>query len=834
MKKVILLFLCIIGTYVTQAQIKLKPKWTTGTGYAGKETFFNKDGTRMLTASLGGVSVWNTVRGEVMYTIPYYTVQFGGVVVNKDFSLFAFVARPNGGDSMFVKVYNIESGDSVAIFTYPQSLNMRANLAFNNSNTRLVLATEKGDVVIWDLMEHKQICSVKGKGNDNLEVKFIGETNKIVTTSWNGEMKVIDTDGCLVLDSLQKFQFDVVSDVSSDGARVFNSYISPTDGKVKNIVMNTADGSIINIPEELSKVWSRYAKLSHDGTKIALVQDSMLKFTRVKIWDLISGKIIHSGLSKCEAQVDFYIQDKINAQFNETGDQFVMAGMNGTTVLHDIRKNNVLLFEGIHKQWHTVHFMGNSNKIVTSSDDGMIAEWDIETQKALRYFWGAPYLGALTIYLTSDERYIIASAINGPIALIERKTGKLHEFLLNSPWASINAGRTIMPCKDPSKIMLYDGFTSVKKLDIITGETIFDIISDDKSDTIYKWQVPRTNHAFYNEENNQIIVAFGAQTNVHDAMTGKKLFAMKGHLGEPFAGTYYDKYTDFVYSTSYNKIMTGGTDYKLRIWSATTGELLNTFESSSFHRSLAFCKNQDIILIGNLLKREIYKWDLSTMSLMQTFSPIKIEADRAFSSDLNINTDETLLVTSTRDEFCILDFNNGNVLWRDTLSRWIEKVKFSRKSDLVAVGDFDGKIYIYNVNDGTLKFELIGHGESVFFMQFCDNDSTLLTHANDGTIKLWNLWVEDGAIPQLGKQNKVPLRITNPVQNDLQLFVDYPLLEGTEYTIINNIGDKVRSGILKSGYEKYTIPVHNLSGGIYVFSTVINGKRVQEKFIVTR
>jgi len=54
------------------------------------------------------------------------------------------------------------------------------------------------------------------------------------------------------------------------------------------------------------------------------------------------------------------------------------------------------------------------------------------------------------------------------------------------------------------------------------------------------------------------------------------------------------------------------------------------------------------------------------------------------------------------------------------------------------------------------------------------------------------------------------------------------------FFIYNQLGENVLSGAIPFGSETYTISVQNLPVGMYIFTTEINGKRVQEKFVVMR
>lgn len=54
------------------------------------------------------------------------------------------------------------------------------------------------------------------------------------------------------------------------------------------------------------------------------------------------------------------------------------------------------------------------------------------------------------------------------------------------------------------------------------------------------------------------------------------------------------------------------------------------------------------------------------------------------------------------------------------------------------------------------------------------------------------------------------------------------------WEIYNHIGDRILSGIIPEVKEVYSISIQNLSAGMYIFETTINGKKVQEKFVVMR
>lgn len=90
------------------------------------------------------------------------------------------------------------------------------------------------------------------------------------------------------------------------------------------------------------------------------------------------------------------------------------------------------------------------------------------------------------------------------------------------------------------------------------------------------------------------------------------------------------------------------------------------------------------------------------------------------------------------------------------------------------------------------------------------------------------------AISSVEEENSGDVSIYTNVTNKELVVQGKSLSEMKEYSVINQIGEISLSGMIPFGTESLIIPIHNLPAGMYIFTTEINGKKVQEKFVVMR
>ncbi len=80
-----------------------------------------------------------------------------------------------------------------------------------------------------------------------------------------------------------------------------------------------------------------------------------------------------------------------------------------------------------------------------------------------------------------------------------------------------------------------------------------------------------------------------------------------------------------------------------------------------------------------------------------------------------------------------------------------------------------------------------------------------------------------------------PIMISpNPANDYCTVQLHTSTEQNLQYVLTSQLGEIVQQGIIPAHTHSYTIDIHTLPAGMYIFSMDVNGKRKQEKFIVMR
>ncbi len=157
-----------------------------------------------------------------------------------------------------------------------------------------------------------------------------------------------------------------------------------------------------------------------------------------------------------------------------------------------------------------------------------------------------------------------------------------------------------------------------------------------------------------------------------------------------------------VYSTTFSPdgqyIASGHLDNTLKVWNASTGELMKTYEHDNWVYSVAYSPDGKQIVSGSAAGT-IRVWDISGDSI-------------------------------------ITSIDAGSI------TQGAKAIAVSPNGELIASGGYDNKIKIWDFETGQLIKELTGHNGAVRSVSFSPDGAYLISGSDDFTIKLWE--VESG------------------------------------------------------------------------------------------
>jgi WD40 repeat protein len=170
-----------------------------------------------------------------------------------------------------------------------------------------------------------------------------------------------------------------------------------------------------------------------------------------------------------------------------------------------------------------------------------------------------------------------------------------------------------------------------------------------------------------------------------DAQTGNTRFSLKGHIGD---------INQMAFSPDGTTLLSASDDGSLRLWNFATGELLRTLDDQ-WGAILAAAFSPDGTRVASVATGMVRLWNPSTGEIVHTFEGYTAEQMAA--------------------------------------------VVFSPDGNLIAGGNEDGTITLWNTQTGAIERSLIGHLNWVFSLAFSPDGTVLASGSADHTIRLWNV-----------------------------------------------------------------------------------------------
>ena len=183
-------------------------------------------------------------------------------------------------------------------------------------------------------------------------------------------------------------------------------------------------------------------------------------------------------------------------------------------------------------------------------------------------------------------------------------------------------------------------------------------------------------------------------------------------------------------------LASSGTDYRVKLWHAETGECLRTLEGHQNEVwALNFSPDGQTLASGSD-DCSIRLWDVESGECTRTFLH-----SSGYVLSLAFSPDGQVLASSSNDHSIRLwSLPSGNCFslfqgHKDS----IRSVVFSPDGSVLASGSADHTIKLWNIKKGKCISTLYGHSNHVFSIEFDAEGKSLVSGSFDHTVKLWDV-----------------------------------------------------------------------------------------------
>ena len=188
-----------------------------------------------------------------------------------------------------------------------------------------------------------------------------------------------------------------------------------------------------------------------------------------------------------------------------------------------------------------------------------------------------------------------------------------------------------------------------------------------------------------------------------------------------------------------NIFASGSDDSTIKIWNATSNECLFTFNSSngghtSYVRLLTALGN-NLLISGASQDPNLKVWNVLTGTLIMTLN-------NGFSIQALVSLkNEIYFATGSSQEIRIWNVLTGTLIGNPLKSGNVFSLApINSRSDLLACGDLNGAVSLWNISSGSLLFKSKGHNSRVSFLLSLENNLLASIDVSFvSSIQIWNL-----------------------------------------------------------------------------------------------
>ncbi len=434
----------------------------SGHGGAVTSVDYSPDFTYGISASTDTtIRIWNLQTGELERVLEGHSGTVNSITYSPDGKYIL-----SASDDTTARLWNAGTGKVEHIFTHPAAV---LSVAYSPDGTKILTGTKSGQIVLWDTQTFKAIREFQGHEGQVFDLAFSPGGSYAISGS--GQERVLGDDRTLRLWDVetgeQTYSIPHLGFVRSvcfiDGRLIASASWDESGGKIQ--IFNLADGTELklltghtNVIDSIDcnarfivsgardnslRVWDiqtglevqSFDHLENTINSVALSPDGKSVLTgfgrssfsdennSLVLWDLTSGAEIREFISHQDWVQSIAISPDGTRILSGGGGYFDV----GDTIVRvwDINQTEPIMhLEGHTAQVLSVAFSPVANTALTSSKNGEIILWDLETGTPLHTFLGHGTKAVNSVAFSPDGKYFASGSDDKTAVLWNLSTGK--------------------------------------------------------------------------------------------------------------------------------------------------------------------------------------------------------------------------------------------------------------------------------------------------------------------------------------------------------------------------------------------------------------------------
>jgi WD40 repeat protein len=458
---------------------------------------------------------------------------------------------------------------------------------------------------------------------------------------------------------------------------------------------------------------------SKDGSEIASGSDD----GTIKIWDVQTGKLLKTMIGHL---------DHVNSVDFSNDGKFLVSGSKDNTVrVWDVDYEKCKkVFLSHNGPVNTVSFSNDGNRIASGSSDSTIKIWDAINYRLLWTFNAhADKIKALAFSPT--DRFLLSGGADAAINLWDLDSTVC---CLNSKWTA-SYKKHIAPVTAVAFSPFNNEFTSCSKDQSII---IWNLLTGKPRIINKECHTAKVNSVSFKQDGLKLFSA-GDDGSIKIWNTQLSETNVVPNLLNSLVGN-NSSITTIAYSPKDDIIISGSADKTMKVWNASSGNLLHSLPDyhSDYITSIVFSKD-GTKFASTSLDRTVNIWNVPDIrtanppkTIIRHFEGITCSA---FSPD-----GKNIVTGSWDNKIKIWNIETGDsILTLNKHSDGITCLIFNPYGDKIISGGWDKIIRVWDALDGSLIRMIEGHTDGITSITMIPNSNILVSASKDGTIRFTNI-----------------------------------------------------------------------------------------------